>query len=181
MRCAAALREIGGLAPARARRRIAVAALATWSVQDPSSATPPTRRCATCSAARGAISADLMMQLFGIASHRAGAAGRGLGLAAADPPPARPRTAARCCSGLSASLLAAGFASCLPHSAAWPLPTGLGGVIGDAMLRVPAGLFGGPLAGIDALAIALACSALLRCRAIAFASGFGWRRPSRTR
>ena len=38
---------------------------------------------------------------------------------------------------LIGAVLAAAFASCLPRSAHWPLPSGLGGVIGDAMLRLP--------------------------------------------
>ena len=36
---------------------------------------------------------------------------------------------------LAGTVFGAGFAACLPKSAHWPLPTGLGGVIGDAMLR----------------------------------------------
>jgi len=35
------------------------------------------------------------------------------------------------------AVLAAAFAACLPRSAHWPLPSGLGGVIGDAILRLP--------------------------------------------
>jgi len=38
----------------------------------------------------------------------------------------------------------AGFASCWSHGGAWPLPTGLGGVVGDALVRAPAVLFGPP-------------------------------------
>ena len=34
-----------------------------------------------------------------------------------------------------------------PHIGSWPLPTGLGGVAGDAVLRVPAWIFGSPLGG----------------------------------
>src|SRR5262249_10309888 len=37
------------------------------------------------------------------------------------------------------------FASTLPHIGSWPLPTGLGGVAGDAVLRAPAWIFGSPL------------------------------------
>ncbi len=76
----------------------------------------------------------------------AAAADRGLGLSAARPSAAQPRTAARLL-WLFGAVLAAAFASCLPRSAHWPLPSGLGGVIGDAMLRLPAVLFGAPLAG----------------------------------
>ncbi|MGB2586643.1 MAG: DNA translocase FtsK, partial [Pseudolabrys sp.] len=46
-----------------------------------------------------------------------------------------------------ATFLAAAFASALPHIGSWPLPTGLGGVAGDAVLRVPAWIFGSPLGG----------------------------------
>ena len=35
---------------------------------------------------------------------------------------------------LVAAIFAAAFASCLPRTATWPLPTGLGGVIGDALV-----------------------------------------------
>jgi S-DNA-T family DNA segregation ATPase FtsK/SpoIIIE len=46
-----------------------------------------------------------------------------------------------------ATFLAAAFASTLPHIGSWPLPTGLGGVAGDAVLRGPAWIFGSPLGG----------------------------------
>ena len=42
------------------------------------------------------------------------------------------------------TVIAAGFASCWPHNGAWPLPTGLGGVVGDALVRAPAVVFGPP-------------------------------------
>src|SRR5258708_21241375 len=42
------------------------------------------------------------------------------------------------------TVIAAGFASCWPKSTAWPLPTGLGGVVGDALVRAPAVVFGPP-------------------------------------
>src|SRR5262252_5168610 len=44
-----------------------------------------------------------------------------------------------------ATFLAAAFASTLPRIGSWPLPTGLGGVAGDAVLRLPAMVFGSPL------------------------------------
>ena len=46
-----------------------------------------------------------------------------------------------------ATFLAAAFASTLPRIGSWPLPTGLGGVAGDAVLRLPAMVFGAPIAG----------------------------------
>src|ERR1700729_291219 len=42
------------------------------------------------------------------------------------------------------TVISAGFASCWPHGGAWPLPTGLGGVVGDALVRAPAVVFGPP-------------------------------------
>jgi len=42
------------------------------------------------------------------------------------------------------TVLASGLASCWPRSTAWPLPTGLGGVVGDALVRAPAVVFGPP-------------------------------------
>ena len=76
------------------------------------------------------------MQLLGLGSLALRAADRGLGLAAGEPSAALPR--AHPARGLdrSASRCAAAFASCLPRTAAWPLPAGLGGVVGDALLRL---------------------------------------------
>src|SRR5262249_37778741 len=71
------------------------------------------------------------------------------------------------------AVLSAAFASCLPRSAHWPLPSGLGGVVGDAVLRVPPALFNVPLTGTRQLgaAIVLGVAALL---AFAAAAGMIW-------
>jgi S-DNA-T family DNA segregation ATPase FtsK/SpoIIIE len=37
----------------------------------------------------------------------------------------------------------------------WPLPTGLGGVIGDALLRAPAWVFGAPLSASPRFIVAI--------------------------
>jgi S-DNA-T family DNA segregation ATPase FtsK/SpoIIIE len=75
---------------------------------------------------------------------------------------------------LFGAVLAAAFASCLPRSAHWPLPCGLGGVIGDAALRLPTQLFGVPMVGANRLAaaIVLGIAALF---AFAGAAGIIWR------
>jgi len=72
------------------------------------------------------------------------------------------------------AVLAAASASCLPRSAHWPLPCGLGGVIGDAILRLPILLFHVPLRGGSSViaGVVLGAAAAL---AIAFASGLLWR------
>jgi len=75
----------------------------------------------------------------------------------------------------SAGVLAAtAFASCLPTGAAWPLPTGLGGVVGDALLRLPAWLFGAPLMGSVRIVLAV-CVGIGAFAALALAMGFDWR------
>jgi S-DNA-T family DNA segregation ATPase FtsK/SpoIIIE len=73
-------------------------------------------------------------------------------------------------------VLAAAGTACLPRTASWPLPAGLGGVVGDWLLQLPATIAGGPLTGPARAAIALAAgTGALICFAIA--AGFGWRSP----
>ena len=74
-------------------------------------------------------------------------------------------------------LLSAAFAACLPRGAHWPLPSGLGGVVGDALLRMPAMLLGAPAFGLSrfVLGIILGLAALF---AFAVAAGFVWRGPA---
>ena len=122
----------------------------------------------------GAIVADLLMQLFGVAtlmlvlpiaiwgwrlaSHRV-----------------LSRERIRLLVWIAGVLLAAGCAACLPRAAAWPLPAGLGGVIGDWMLQLPTMIAGGTLSWLMLAAIAVAAgSATLLCFVVA--AGFGWRR-----
>ncbi|HEX2215712.1 MAG TPA: DNA translocase FtsK, partial [Xanthobacteraceae bacterium] len=71
-------------------------------------------------------------------------------------------------------LMAAMFASCLPATPAWPLPAALGGLTGDALLRVAGLVFGWPMTGMNRFLIA--CFAGLGALLALFvASGFGWR------
>ena len=153
------LREAGGLALV-ALAALAAAALLSWSVQDPSLSHATSAPVRNLLGAPGAIAADLMMQIMGLASIAliapiAAWGWRLLSHRALD------REGLRVGLWLCAVVLAAGFAACLPRSAAWPLPTGLGGVIGDALLRAPA-LALGPLSAVSRLGIALmfGCSAL---------------------
>src|SRR5262249_11872498 len=71
-------------------------------------------------------------------------------------------------------LAAAAFASALPTTRAWPLPTGLGGVVGDAFLRIPTWLTHAPLSGALRIAIAGA-TGIAATVALAFSMGMGWR------
>src|SRR5205814_1443545 len=120
------------------------AALATWSVQDPSLSHATNAPVRNMLGLPGAIGADLMMQLLGIATIALlfPVAAWGWRLLTHRP---FDRERVRLVLWVIGAVAAAGFASCLPPSKSWPLPTGLGGVIGDAMLRAPAWVFGAPL------------------------------------
>ena len=111
-------------------------ALLTWSVSDPSLNHATNARVHNLLGAPGAIAADLVMQFVGLAS------------AALLTPPAfwgwrlltrrrleRPRL--KIGLYLSGVIAAAALASLLPTPGSWPLPTGLGGVVGDAVLSIP--------------------------------------------
>src|SRR3954447_7285543 len=151
---------------------IAALALATWSVQDPSLSHATNAPVRNTLGLTGAISADLMMQLLGIATVAllfplAAWGWRLLTHRTLD------RERSRLVLWVVATLAAAGFASCLPASKAWPLPTGLGGVIGDALLRLPAWVFGAPLSGATRFIVAVVIR-MIALAALALAAGFGW-------
>jgi DNA segregation ATPase FtsK/SpoIIIE, S-DNA-T family len=120
---------------------VAAAALMTWSVQDPSLSHATSRAIHNIVGYPGAIGADLLMQILGL-----GAVMLILPLAVWGwrMLTHRPfdREALRTGCWILCTVTASGFVSCLPHGGAWPLPTGLGGVVGDALLRAPAIVLG---------------------------------------
>ncbi|MBP0614525.1 DNA translocase FtsK [Jiella mangrovi] len=128
-------------------------ACATWSVSDPSLSQSNQNMIENAAGATGAIVADLMMQFFGIGAALV------IGLPVI--------WALRLLSGRSIDhvgkrgwfavggvLVACAALSCLPAPASWPLPIGIGGVAGDLLLRLPAGLFGGYPSGAFAILLA---------------------------
>ncbi|HKU05555.1 MAG TPA: DNA translocase FtsK [Bradyrhizobium sp.] len=136
------IRELVGLGLI-ALSGVAAAALMTWSVQDPSLSHATSRAIRNVLGYPGAIGADLLMQILGLGSIMlilpiAVWGWRMLTHRTFD------REALRLGCWLLATVLAAGFASCFKHGGAWPLPTGLGGVVGDALVRAPAVVFGPP-------------------------------------
>src|SRR5256714_9484362 len=133
---------------------IAAVALATWSVQDPSLSHATNAPVRNMLGLPGAIGADLMMQVLGIATIALlfPVAAWGWRLLTHRP---LDRERVRLVLWVAGTGAAAAFAACLPASKSWPLPTGLGGVIGDATLRVPAWVFGAPLSGAPRFAIAI--------------------------
>ncbi|QRE76018.1 DNA translocase FtsK [Methylobacterium aquaticum] len=138
-------------------------ALATWSIDDPSLNHATSRAARNLLGFGGAVVSDLGMQLLGLGA-----------LAFALPPAVwgmrllRTHRLARLQLRLVLWVIgfgaASGMASALPPTARWPLPTGLGGVAGDALLGAakaiagPAGAFAGFLyAAIAVVSLTGAC------------------------
>ncbi len=170
------LRELGGLV-IFAAVGVAVFALASWSVNDPSLSYATSAPVRNLLGVTGAIAADLAMQLFGVATI------------AIILPPAfwgwrffthrmLDRLRLRAVAWIAGLMSAAAFASCLSRPPAWPLPTGIGGVAGDAVLRVIAGATGGPLHGVGQT-FAEGVFGPLALLTLAIACGFGCHQPDR--
>jgi S-DNA-T family DNA segregation ATPase FtsK/SpoIIIE len=159
--------ELGGLAVIVSSLAIIVA-LATWSVQDPSFNHATDAAVKNWLGRPGAIVADSLMQSVGIAA-----------LAVVLPAAvwgwqflthrATSRLKVRLAGWVLGAVFSAGFVASLPASENWPLPAGLGGVLGDALMRIPAFVIGDALAievkmfvglfygALAALALAAAC------------------------
>jgi S-DNA-T family DNA segregation ATPase FtsK/SpoIIIE len=168
------VRELVGLA-LMGLAGVAAVALATWSVGDPSFSHATGTQAKNLLGIGGAAAADLLMQLFGVAcvavllplsawgwrlfTHRR-----------------FDRLKLRVALWIVGALVTAAFASCLTRSAAWPLPTGLGGVIGDLLLRGPAALAGGTLSGITRMVVA-AVLGVATVAAVGIACGIGFALP----
>src|SRR6202521_3349832 len=165
------LRELTGLA-LLSLSAVGAEALMTWSVQDPSLSHATSRAIRNIVGYPGAIFADLMMQILGLGGIMlilplAVWGWRMLTHRTFD------REALRLTCWILCTVISAGFASCWAHGGKWPLPTGLGGVVGDALVRAPAVVFGPPglvyrlVLGIILFA-AMAATLLIAC-------GFGSR------
>jgi S-DNA-T family DNA segregation ATPase FtsK/SpoIIIE len=116
-------------------------ALATWSVADPSLNHATDAPVRNLLGSPGAIAADLAMQLFGL-----GSLALVVPLALWGWRLLLRRSLGRLPLRLALWVVGAGastaVASALPPTARWPLPTGLGGVTGDALLRAAKALTG---------------------------------------
>ncbi len=144
-------------------------ALLTWSVEDPSLNHAASTPVHNLLGAPGAIASDIAMQFLGLAC------------VVALTPPAfwgwrlitrrrLERARLRLALWLVGSTAAAGLASFLPAPDRWPLPTGLGGVLGDAVLGIPRHFFAGSTGGMLVAGLALTGIAIL---ALTAAAGFG--------
>ncbi|QCI69160.1 DNA translocase FtsK [Phreatobacter stygius] len=148
------IRQIGGLA-ILAAVGLAALALMTWTAGDPSLSHATNAPVKNWVGRPGAILADLLMQLFGL-----GAIGL-IGVAAAWGwrfVTNRPfdREGLRIPLGIAAGMILAVAASVVQAPRGWPLPTGIGGVIGDgglAVISAVAGNLSGLTRGFVAIAI----------------------------
>ena len=156
---------------------LATVALATWSVQDPSLSHATNAPVRNLLGVPGAIAADLLMQLFGLAAVALVLPVAIWGWRLMTHRPLE-RERLRIALWICGAVVGAGFAACLPRGLSWPLPTGLGGVIGDALLRVP-GVLTGSVSGKTAFVMAVVFG-VMALVAIVGASGFGWNTPSTT-
>ncbi|MGY8662112.1 DNA translocase FtsK [Bradyrhizobium sp. UFLA05-109] len=160
------VRELAGLGLI-ALSGIAATALMTWSVQDPSLSHATSRPIRNILGYAGAIGADLAMQILGLGAIMLILTVAVWGWRMMTHRPFD-REALRLGCWILCTVIAAGFASCWPHGGAWPLPTGLGGVVGDALVRAPAVIFG-PAGAIyrmvfgTILFVAMATTFLIAC------------------
>ena len=143
--------------------------LATWSARDPSLNHATGGHVRNLLGGPGAVAADLVMQLFGF-----GAIAAILPLAAQGLRLLRQQSAGKgafrlglWCIGIFAT---SATASLLPATDRWPLPTGLGGVAGDAVLAVPRTIFAGSSLAMAGFGLTAAFVAIL---AVSGAAGLG--------
>src|SRR5208282_3318178 len=147
------IRELGGIA-LLSLATVAGLALATWSEQDPSLNHATNAAVHNLLGVPGATAADLLMQLFGLGSLALLLPIAVWGYRLIGHRPLN-HERVRFVFWILGTALATAFASCLPRTAHWPLPSGLGGVIGDALLRLPAAILRVPLVGENRLAAAI--------------------------
>ena len=146
---------------------VVTTALATWSVEDPSLNNATDAAVRNLLGLPGAIVADLAMQLFGLASVLLLTPIAVWGWQLVRSRKVR-RLHLRLALWIGGSGAATAVASALPATGRWPLPTGLGGVVGDALLGAAktvlgvssgagSALIGFAFAGVAILAITAAC------------------------
>ncbi|RWG99448.1 DNA translocase FtsK [Mesorhizobium sp.] len=138
-----------------------VASLATWNVADPSFSHATNNLVTNAMGYAGAVFSDLAMQFFGLAAV-AGlvpAVIWGFLLFSAR---GVDRLGKRGLAWFGFALLAAAIVGCVTPPNTWPLPTGLGGVFGDMVLKIPGIAVGGYPKGLFAtiIAVVLATPAL---------------------
>ncbi len=138
-----------------------LASLGTWNVADPSFSHATANPVTNAMGYPGAVFSDLAMQFFGLGAVAAlvPAVAWGILFFAAY---GVDRPGRRAAAWLAGALLGAAIAGCITPPPTWPLPSGLGGVLGDMVLGLPALVLGHYPTGLvaSALAVLLAAPAL---------------------
>ena len=131
---------------------LAIAAMATWNVDDPSALHATGRLPTNILGYPGADFADIVMQAFGLASVFAllPVLAWALALMAGRRIYRKP---SRFFAWIGAAIVTAAVLGCAPPPPTWPLPNGLGGVSGDLILRFPALFIGAYPSGLSAMII----------------------------
>ena len=131
----------------------ALASLGTWSVADPSFSHATDAPVTNAMGYAGAVFSDLAMQFFGLSCVAALVPAVSMGLPVRYGAGRRQDLPRRAAAWFAAALLSAAVAGCLAPPETWPLPTGLGGVFGDMVLKVPGAFTGGYPTGLFATAL----------------------------
>ena len=129
---------------------VAAASLATWTVDDPSLSHATDHAIRNVLGFPGAIISDLLTQLLGLAASLLLLPPVVWAWRAVFAQPTRLKRW-NAVSWIAGTLMAALALSTLPVSRTWPLPTGLGGALGDLLQRIPAFFIGATPTGLSAL------------------------------
>jgi DNA segregation ATPase FtsK/SpoIIIE, S-DNA-T family len=134
------------------------ASLATWSVGDPSFSNATDARPENLFGFPGAAIADLLIQLLGLAAPVILLPLTAWSIALLrDRPITSPSR--RVVAWIVGCLLASAFFAVVPKPGSWPLPSGLGGLLGDAQLYVTGMLLSPILGGLAAIPAGLLAGA----------------------
>ena len=133
-------------------------ALASWNASDPSITYANGKDIQNWLGYSGASFADVAMQFFGFAAVSLLFPPLAWGLYKLTNRPSS-RIRYRLVSWILALICFSTALGCLNVPAGWPLPVGLGGVVGDAVLNIPAAFIGGYPEGL--FAVALGCIMVL--------------------
>jgi S-DNA-T family DNA segregation ATPase FtsK/SpoIIIE len=127
-----------------------LASLGTWNVADPSFSHATDNVVSNAMGYPGAVVADLLMQFFGLSAVilLTPAVAWALWLLFARGVDRLPR---RIIAWFTGSVLGAAIVGCVTAPPTWPLPSGLGGVVGDLALGIPSWLAGGYPTGAAAI------------------------------
>ncbi|MGO4438084.1 DNA translocase FtsK 4TM domain-containing protein [Rhizobium sp. RAF56] len=136
---------------------LAVAALATWNVMDPSYSYATGNAPTNVLGYPGAAFADIVMQSLGLASVLALLPVVAWALALISGRRLH-RIPVRLAAWAGGAIVAAAATGCFPAPVTWPIPNGIGGVVGDMILRFPALFVGAYPSGLFGMVLGVVLS-----------------------